>query len=216
MLNSGIKNIIFDLGGVLLNLDYSRTAKAFRKLSPAFLSFDPVYTGLKDKELFENFEKGFLSPGQFRDGIRSILLREMKSKSNESLHTDEMIDNAWNVMLLDFPADRLKLLQRLKADYRLFLLSNTNAIHLEAVAQILFNSIGHRNLGSVFEKEYFSNLMGMRKPDKEIFHFVLEENKMKPEETFYIDDSPQHVQGAATLGIQSYLLKKGEEVQDLF
>lgn len=207
ILKPSIKNIIFDLGRVLLNLDYSLTTAAFQNISTAFVPFDPVYSDIRDKGLFEDFEIGVLSPEQFRDGLRTLL------KSDAG---DEALDKAWNAMLLDFPEKRLRLLERLKKEYRIFLLSNTNEIHLLAVSDIIFRSFGRRDLSHVFEKEYFSNRIGMRKPDKKIFEFVLSDNKLDPAETFFIDDSPQHITGASTLGIETYLLKIGEDIADRF
>jgi FMN phosphatase YigB (HAD superfamily) len=203
----GIKNIIFDLGGVLLNLDYSLTTKALQQIHPDFVSFDAVYSGQIDKQLFEDFETGALSPEQFRDGIRSII------KNNVS---NELIDKAWNAMLLDLPVKRLRLLEQLKPDYRLFLLSNTNAIHLKAFSKILLSAFGYADLSHIFEKEYFSNKIGMRKPDKEIFQFVLNEKGLEPADTLFIDDAPQHVKTASEMGIHTHLLKNEEDITAFF
>src|ERR1039458_8143831 len=98
--NKGYKNIIFDLGGVLMNLDYSLTTKAFQQIAPAFDSFDPVYSGNLHKTLFEDFEKGLINAAGFRLGIRKILKQEV---------SDDAIDNAWNAMLLDLPGERIRL-----------------------------------------------------------------------------------------------------------
>lgn len=204
--NRKYKNIIFDLGGVLINLDYSLTTQAFQRVAPAFDSFDPVYSGNLHKLLFEDFERGGISASEFRTGVRKILKKEL---------TDDAIDLAWNAMMLDLPALRLEWLKGLKNKYRLFLLSNTNEIHIQAVADILYKSYGFRDLSTFFEKEYYSHKLGMRKPDKEIFQFLLDENELVSSETFFIDDSPQHVEGASSLGIETYLLKKGEDVRNV-
>jgi HAD superfamily hydrolase (TIGR01509 family) len=198
------KNILFDLGGVLMNLDYALTTAAFQRVAPAFDSFDPVYSGNVHKSLFEDFEKGKLRAGEFRTGVRKILDQELG---------DEAIDLAWNAMILDLPYRRLEMLKSLKNKHRLFLLSNTNEIHIKAVSDILQKAYGFSDLSAFFEKEYYSHKLGIRKPDKEIFQFVLDENGLIPSETLFIDDSPQHVESASSLGLGTYLLKKGEEVE---
>lgn len=198
--NPAIKNIIFDLGGVLLNLNYSLTSSAFQKLSPEFSSFDAVYSEQQHKHLFENFEKGTITPQQFRNGICSCVQKNI---------ADSLIDEAWNKMLLDFPKERVELLEKLKKHYRLFLLSNTNKIHIEAYSQKLKDNFGFTNLSHIFEQEYYSYNLGMRKPDPEIFQFVLSTNKLMPSATLFIDDSPQHIQTASSIGIYTLLLEKG-------
>jgi HAD superfamily hydrolase (TIGR01509 family) len=197
-MQKGIKNILFDLGGVLLNLDYALTVSAFRKYSPGFKSFDAVYSGHSNRKVFEDFETGLISAVDFRNEVRVLLGREL---------SDAAIDEAWNAMLLDFPARRVDLLKRVGKEKRIFLLSNTNEIHLKAL---------EGKLPDVFEKVYFSNRVGMRKPNADIFRYVLEENDLDAAQTLFIDDSPHHVEGAGKLGIQTYLLKKGVEVADLF
>src|SRR5574337_1160605 len=140
--NTTIKNIIFDLGGVLLNLDYSLTTKAFRKIAPALGGFDAIYNRQKDKRLFEDFETGVISAQQFRERIRGLLQKNVE---------DNVIDAAWNSMLLDFPPDRLRLLENLRSQYRLFLLSNTNEIHFQAYSEILNKAFKLKDLSGVFE-----------------------------------------------------------------
>ena len=198
-----IKNIIFDLGGVLLNLDYSLTTKAFNAIAHGFGTFDATYTDQSEKQLFEDFEKGLLTAKQFRDRIRKLLLANVD---------DETINTAWNAMLLDFPEERLSLLKKLRSNYRLYLLSNTNEIHIQAYTNILNSTFGLANLSGIFEKEYYSYSIGMRKPDKEIFQYVLSENKLSPSNTLFIDDSIQHIAGANELGIQTLFLDKGKNI----
>lgn len=200
-----IKNIIFDLGGVLLNLDYTLSTKAFQKIAPGFGSFDAIYTGQKDKKLFENFETGAITSQQFRDGIRALLQKNINDKT---------IDEAWNAMLLNFPIERLKLLEELRSKYRLFLLSNTNEIHLLAVNEILNKTFGLKDLSGVFEKEYYSHKVGMRKPNREIFQLVISENKLDPSETLFIDDSEQHIEGGKRAGLQTLLMRMDKVLTD--
>lgn len=200
-----IKNIIFDLGGVLLNIDYNLCVEAFRKLG--IKKFDSLYSKAKQNDLFDHFEEGKISSPDFRNKMRKFL------KPNIS---DQQIDDAWNAMLLDFPQERLEILFSLKKNHKIFLLSNTNEIHIKKFSEILKRSFGWQNLSSVFEKEYFSHQIKMRKPHREIFELVLKENNLIAEETLFIDDSLQHIEGAMKTGINSLLLEKEKTILDLF
>jgi len=201
------KAIIFDLGGVLLNLDYSRTTKAFQAINPTVGDFDAVYSNLLNRRFFEEYETGHISSSQFRNEIRKMLNANVD---------DQIIDAAWDAMLLDFPVERIQLLEHLKKRYRLFLLSNTNEIHIAAYSKSLKKAFGFENLSHIFEKEYYSFQMGMRKPNPEIFEFVLKENNLNPAETLFIDDSAQHVEGARSIGIQTIWLEKGKTINEIF
>jgi glucose-1-phosphatase len=202
-----IKNIIFDLGGVILNIDYQLTIDAFKRLG--FYNFDAVFTQAKQTGIFDKLDKGLITPMEFRDGVR-----ELAGKS----YTNEQIDDAWNAMLLDFPVHRLKLLEKVHAQYRTFLLSNTNQIHIDVYNQILLKTFGVKDLSHFFEKEYYSHVIHMRKPDAEIFEFILNQNGLNAEETLFIDDTEQHVVGARKMGINAYhlKLKDGENLENLF
>jgi glucose-1-phosphatase len=196
ILQPHIKSIIFDLGGVLLNLDYNRTTEAFKRLGIA--EFERIYSQARQKQLFDEYEKGLIGSEEFR--AEMIALLEGKPAPHE-------IDTAWNAMLLDLPHERLRLLEKLKSKYRLFLLSNTNDIHITAYSAYLLEAFGFPDLSHIFEKEYYSYRVGKRKPDKEIFELVLSENGLQPHETVFIDDSIQHVEGARVAGINAYHLQ---------
>jgi glucose-1-phosphatase len=199
------KNIIFDLGGVILNIDYNLTEKAFRKLGAD--NFKEMFSQAKQEMLFDKIEKGLISSQDFITRIKTIC---------KGAEKEDDIIAAWNAMLLDLPQERTELLKKLKSKYRTFLLSNTNEIHIKAYAEYLFTRYGFRNLESFFEKEYLSYQIGMRKPDKEIFEYVLKENNLNPSETLFIDDSPQHIEGAAVTGIHAVWLAPGKTILDLF
>jgi HAD superfamily hydrolase (TIGR01509 family) len=199
-----IRNIIFDLGGVLLNLDMEKTSKAFRDLG--MKDFDKHFTQAKQSGVFDDFDCGKTSPAEFRSSLKKHL---------PEIVSDEQIDAAWNAMLLDLPKERLELLQALGKKYRLFLLSNTNEIHVTAFSAYLEKTFGKKDFSDYFENWYYSCRIGMRKPDAEIFEFVLRENKLQAEETIFIDDSIQHVEGAKLCGIRSLLLSKNENVRGL-
>lgn len=201
---SEIKNIIFDLGGVIINLDIPRTISEFNKLS--LKPFESIYTQLQQSPIFDLFDKGQISESDF--------FLQLKDHLKEGVTEEQMI-NAWNAMLLDFPIHRLQLLNVLKSNYRFFLLSNTNETHIAQLESDLYKEHGYVNLEPFFEKVYYSCRIGMRKPDSEIFEFVLNQNNLKAAETVFVDDSPQHIAGAVKTGIQSYLLSKDKDVSDL-
>lgn len=199
-----IRNIIFDLGGVLLNLDMEKTRRAFIELGME--NFDEHFTQAKQTGAFDLFDCGKISPADFRDELKKHLPKEVG---------DEAIDRAWNAMLLDLPVERLELLKRLSKKYRLFLLSNTNEIHITAFSAYLKNTFGFSDFSDYFEKHYYSCRIGLRKPNADIFEFVLRENGLNADETIFIDDSSQHVIGAKACGIQSFLLQPQEDVIQL-
>jgi len=200
---SGIRQIIFDLGGVLLNIDYAATEHAFEALGIS--DFKARYSQLSQDSFFDDWETGRLSRAQFFEGLRNA--------GCESL-SEEQITGAWNAMLLDFPLRRLQLLQQLRLRYDLFLLSNTNEIHEEAFHRILMKACGYNSLGHFFDKIYFSHRVGLRKPGKEIFERILQENGLLPAQTLFIDDSPQHIETAKSLGIRTIFLEKGMTIED--
>lgn len=205
MLNlTGIKNIIFDLGGVILNIDYNKTANAFKRIGVA--NFDDIYSQAKQGQVFDKLETGELTSVEFREYIKEIV---------PSLESSD-IDKAWNAMLLDLPAQRIVLLKKLKKKYRLFLLSNTNEIHIKAFRKIIQSSYGENIFDAIFEHQYYSSEMGMRKPNSDCFECVLEKNSLDPSETLFIDDSIQHVEGARKLKIKAYHLMPGEDITALF
>lgn len=199
----GIKHIIFDLGGVLLNIDYSATEKAFQDLG--ITDFANRYSQLQQNNFFDDWETGKIGQDDFVKG--------MQNASSTPL-SEVQILKAWNAMLLDFPLRRLQILQQLRLYYDLFLLSNTNEVHEAAFNEILMRSHGFQTIALFFDRTYFSHRVGLRKPGKEIFQQILNENELKPEHTLFIDDSPQHIETAKSLGIQTIYLEKGMTIED--
>lgn len=199
-----IKNIIFDLGGVIINLDTKRTISEFNRLS--YTRFENIYPQTNQTDIFDRFEKGTISQNAFFDELRKEL-NYQGEKAN-------LID-AWNAMLLDVPESRLDTLVNAKQNYNTFLLSNTNETHVEVFERDLYYEHGVKNFEDYFDRVYYSCRVGMRKPNKEIFELVLSENNLVAEETVFIDDSIQHVQGAGSCGINAYLLEPHMEVGDL-
>jgi epoxide hydrolase-like predicted phosphatase len=200
------KNIILDLGNVILNIDYLLAVSAFKELG--LNHFEIQFSQAQQQQLFDSYEKGQITSDEFRNELKKYC---KKDTSNQA------IDNAWNSMLLDLPAARLNLLTHLKQTHRTFLLSNTNEIHIDFFHHYLQKSFGIADLSSYFEKIYLSYKIGMRKPDNEIFEFILKENKLNPHETIFIDDSIQHIEAAKKLGIEAYWLDvKKESILEIF
>lgn len=201
---SGIRNVIFDLGGVILNIDYHRTIAAFTALGIA--DFDAMYSQAAQSNLFDLLETGNCTPQEFRDGLKPFL---------PAGTTDAQIDNAWNALLEDLPAERLTLLAACKQRYQTFLLSNTNSIHYDQYIQDLEAAHGLADMNGLFHKVYLSHEVHLRKPDVVIFEHVLNDQQLKASETLFIDDSIQHIDAARKAGIYAYHLTGGETILDL-
>jgi len=200
-----IKNLIFDLGGVIIGLDPAKTHNSFALLSG--LQVHELRDKILSQSFFNEYEKGLLTTIEFRAKIRSCLNLEI---------TDQQIDDAWNAMLLDIPKEKFELLQRLKLKYQVFLLSNTNEIHLQAVNEIVLKSSGKPSLDHHFHKAFYSHLLHMRKPDQEIFSYVLKECNLTPSQTLFVDDIVENIRGAQSLGIQSIQITSPEMILSLF
>jgi len=190
--DKNISTIIFDLGGVLFDIDYKLTQDAFQKLGST-ADFQTVYSQQKQAGIFDELEKGNISPAQFRSGLRQWLSSDV---------TDEQIDNAWNAILIGFRAREIALLNKLKDRYNIFLLSNTNEIHLSQVLNMIkMHPPG--DMDKIFTKAYYSCRMGLRKPEKSIYELVIHENKLNPSTTVFIDDLLPNLEGAQLAGLQT-------------
>lgn len=204
MKNSRIKNIVFDLGDVILNIDVPLASDNFGKLSGK--EQHEVLTLFKEKELFRLFETGLVDEEAFRNMIREVL--EFPDWS------EEIIDTAWNSLLLDIPPARIELIKELGKNYRLFLLSNTSSIHIKEVNKILHAASGVEKLDDLFEKVYLSYEMGKMKPDPAIYLQVLEESGLVAEETLFLDDNADNITAASKLGIDTILVQKPVTILD--
>lgn len=204
-MNNQFDNIIFDLGGVILTLDYQKTIDEFSNLISA--DFKESYSQYQQLSFFDKYERGEITSEQFRNEIRTAF---------NITSSDQEIDFAWNAMLGIIPNERIELLIKLKKEKRTFLLSNTNEIHLKEFNRIIKSNNNINGLSSLFEKDYYSHLVGMRKPERRIFDFVLNQNNLKAEETLFIDDSIQHITGARIVGINSILIDKDNSIINLF
>jgi putative hydrolase of the HAD superfamily len=199
-----IQNIIFDLGGVILNIDYQKAITGLQNIG--IHDFDKLYTLSGQTKLFDNYDKGLISPAEFRDGIL---------KATHTNISDEAFNNAWNLMLVDIPSERIQLLNNLKKKFTTFLLSNTNEIHLECLFDYMNKTFKLKNLDPLFDKTYYSCRIHMRKPDSDIYLHVLNDSKLIASETLFIDDFQQNIDAAQKLGILGYCLQKETSLTDL-
>jgi putative hydrolase of the HAD superfamily len=198
------KNIIFDLGGVLLNLDFQKTIDAFEKLG--LKDFENMFSQFKADELFEKLETGRLTEAEFYAAVK---------KRTEQEITEAEIDHAWNALILDFRVESLALLEKLAADYRLYLLSNTNSIHLKYFKKLFTKQTGKPLLDKYFNKAWYSNEVGLRKPGAEIFEFALAAENLVAAETLFIDDTLINIETAQKLGFKTHHLLPTERIEFL-
>ena len=191
-----IKNIIFDYGNVIFKIDFTRVQQSLKELG--ITNVDDFFGHLQQDKIFDEFDRGQISAAEFRDRIREV--------ARNSNLTDVQIDAAWNSILIGVSEGNHELLLKLKAKYRTFLLSNINEIHYKFIMDYLKREFGFKGNDHLFEKTYYSHFTGLRKPEAQLFQKVLTENRLDPAETLFIDDSPQHLAGAAKLGIQTFLM----------
>ena len=199
-----IKSIIFDFGGVILNIDYNKTAEAFERLGVT--NFEEMYSQKNADHLFSQLEKGNINEEDFYAAF---------IKSSNLTLTNHQIKTAWNAMLLDYRKEALKTIEHIRPKYKLFLLSNTNSIHHKAFSNVYQSFSGGKHFDDYFDKAYYSHQLGMRKPDKDIYELVIKENALVPSQTLFIDDSVQNIETAKQLGLQTILLQPGANIQDL-
>lgn len=202
----GVDTVLLDLGGVLIDVDYDRTAAAFHALGHE--RFDALYSKARQNAVFDRFETGALDPDGFRAAIRQLLQKDM---------ADADIDACWNAMLGSIPPERIAFVEELKRHHQVLLLSNTNAIHVPAFTRIVQRENGITDFKALFHGAYYSCEIGLRKPDAEAFRHVLERHGARPDRTLFIDDSIQHVHGALNAGLRAVHLDLArEDVLTLF
>ncbi len=200
---NGIKNIVFDLGMVILNIDFNASEREFKKYG--INNFDEIYSRAKQINLFDKLEEGKITSEEFRKELKNLFKTQI---------SDNSLDIAWNAILLDFPEERIRFLQKIKSQYRIFLLSNTNEIHFKHYSNNFKNKFGFEFV-ELFEYTYLSFKVGLRKPDIKIFQYVLDNSSLDPENTLFIDDTLEHINAAKTLGIKTYHLKDYEDISKL-
>ncbi len=198
------KAIIFDFGGVILNIDFDKVNKAFHDLGVK--NFEEIYSLKKANPLFEQLEEGKINEKEFYNAL--------KKYTNLSI-SDQQIRVAWNSMLLGYRKEALNTLKVIRLKYKLYLLSNTNIIHHTAFNKIYQTEVKEGSLNGYFDRAYYSHEIGYRKPGRQAYEYVLKENDLSPGETLFIDDSIQNINGAKAVGLQTIFLKDGTGIEDL-
>lgn len=190
-----VKNILFDLGGVILTLDIPKTEAAFAQLVGDRALHQKLYMQLVEEKLFEQFETNVVQETEFLERLQA---RHPQNPSQQQLY------DAWSAMLIEFPKEHIEFLQKLKAsgEYQIFLLSNINSIHLREVKKILLRDFA-LELDELFHKPYYSHLIAERKPNASAFDYVLADAGIEASETLFIDDVPENVNTAQSLGFQT-------------
>lgn len=199
-----ITNIIFDLGGIFIDIDFNATHKAFVDLGVT--NFYDFYSQHTATRLFEDLETGKVSPEEFYEGFR---------KETGSALTDEQIRDAWNAMLGNFHIERLNWLEEIGFRYKIYLFSNTNAIHYDAFQKIYRRCSGKENFDDYFIKAHYSHDLGLRKPYPGSFTKLLAIENLAADETLFIDDTSKNIEGAKEAGLQTILLLPPKTVLDL-
>ncbi len=199
-----VKNIIFDLGGIFLNIDYQLTSKAFKRLGVH--QFDEMFTQQYSNDLFELLETGRLSPQDFYNAFRKEAGLEL---------TDDQIRDAWNALLLDFPAERIQWLESIRNKYNIYLFSNTNQIHYDQFMADFTRTYPDKDFNGYFIHAYYSQTLGLRKPYMASFQQILKEQELDPAETLFIDDTFKNIQGAQQVGLRTIHLEAPKTVLDL-
>ena len=200
-----MKNIIFDFGGVIINIDTARIGQVLIK--KGIDNLEQVHLHLIENDFYNGLETGHVTPQQFRNAIKSVLNINM---------SDDDIDEAWNAIILDIPPERVRLLEAIRKNYSTYLLSNTNIIHYDYYSRYFAAAFGYDQLADIFDRAYFSHEMGLRKPNTEIFKRVLKESALIPEDTLFIDDVLENVEAAISVGMNGYHLDEGIELTSLF
>ena len=202
----GCKNVVLDLGGVIINLNQDKTYKAFQTLFP--IEFKELHSKLKTSNWLERFEVGEFSSIEFLSWFKQF----------DDEVTNQQLTNAWNSMLLNIPNERIELIKSLSRTHTIYLLSNTNDIHYQFIHKYVTKNFDGLDFNSLFKKVYLSHEIKLRKPNKAIFEHVLNDSNLKAKETFFIDDSEEHVLSAKQLGIKTHHLniKQNQTLIHLF
>ena len=200
-----IKNIIFDLGGVILDIDESMAIHELEKLPINNLE---LIHGEEFKAIDERFEKGIITAATFRKRVKKLFGLNRLS--------DVDFDFVWNSVLLDIPRERIQALEEIKQHYNIFLMSNTNEIHYDLYVRDLQLRFGYKQFDDLFDKSYFSFDVHLLKPDPLFFEFILDQQGLKPEETLFIDDTAANVLEARKMGIHTFHIHRDELVRNFF
>ncbi len=193
-----INTIIFDLGGVVLDIDYQLTQTAFEDLGAT--NFQEHYTQAAQNGLFDDYEIGKISSAHFINKVLEFM--PVGTEPNKVVH-------AWNAMIKEIPAENLELLKRLRQSYQIIALSNTNALHIEYFEGKLRKHGENLKLADFFNHAYYSSELGKRKPHPETFQYVCDTHQLDKSKTLFIDDTIRHIEGAKTCGLNTFHFTDG-------
>lgn len=201
-----IKNIIFDLGGVILDIDYSAPIREFAKLN--MHNLESIYSIAQPDPMYSLYETGKISTEEF--------MNYLQSKSPEGTSLSDIL-HAWNSILVGLPPHRIEILKQLKQHYRLFLLSNINELHIKGFEAIYRKHFPESSIYDVMDDVYYSCIIGKRKPDPASFLHIVHEHDLELKETLFIDDSADNVAGALQVGLQArrVIPKQGETFEHI-
>jgi len=198
-----VKALLFDLGGVIVDLDYKKTANAFENIG--LQNAEKAYNQFNQTDLFNLFETGHISSEEF--------LAEIQNEITNQVNLSE-ITKAWNSMIIGFQHSKLEKIKKLSEQVPCYLLSNTNEIHLSYIEQLL-QEMDFKHFLNIFESCYFSHQIGKRKPHKETFEWVLNHMNYDAQDVLFIEDSPQHIEGAKSAKLNTFYFKKDSSLSDI-
>ena len=204
-MSAKIKNIIFDLGGVILDIDETIVYKELEKMG---INVSELARSKDFMDIFSKFDIGVYTAPTFRKKIKALLGQEKM--------TDQRFDAIWNSMLLDIPRERIEAIEKVKKHYKIFLMSNSNVIHYDLYVRDLQLRFGYHEFDELFNKSYFSFAEHLEKPDPRFFELILDHEGLLPEETLFIDDTAENTKVAKSLGINTYHIRRDELVRNLF
>ena len=204
-MSSKIKNIIFDLGGVILDIDENVVYQELEKMG---INISELAHSKEFINIMSKFDSGIYTAATFRNKTKSLLGLEKM--------TDQKFDSIWNAMLLDIPRERIEAIEKVKKHYKIFLMSNSNVIHYDLYVRDLQLRFGYNEFDELFNKSYFSFAEHLEKPDPRFFELILDHEGLQPEETLFIDDTAANIEAAKSLGINTYHIRRDELVRNLF
>lgn len=204
-MNTKIKNIIFDLGGVILDIDENVVYKELEKMG---IEISELAHSKEFVEILSKFDTGIYTASTFRKKTKQFIGQEKM--------TDQKFDSIWNAMLLDIPRERIEAIEKVKKHYKIYLMSNTNVIHYDLYVRDLQLRFGYNEFDELFNKSYFSFAEHLEKPDPRFFELILDHEHLLPEETLFIDDTAENIEAAKSLGIKTYHISRKELVRNLF
>ncbi|MBR5377733.1 MAG: HAD family phosphatase [Bacteroidales bacterium] len=204
-MSAKIKNIIFDLGGVVLDIDENIVYQELEKLG---INTTELAQSKEFFEIMSKFDTGIYTAPTFRKKTKALLGLEKM--------TDQKFDSIWNAMLLDIPRERIEAIEKIKKHYKIFLMSNSNEIHYDLYVRDLQLRFGYNEFDELFNKSYFSFAEHLEKPNPRFFELILDHEHLLPEETLFIDDTAVNINVAKSLGIRTYHIGRDELVRNLF